>query len=223
MVFLLATCAHPQNSQFLFDADGNLVVQIAEISALPQIIGQPQNQIAAPGELASFSVAAADTRALTYEWRFNGAPLGGSATNDALLLQNVTTNNEGPYTVVLSNPSGSVTSAPALLMIDSDADGIADSWERTYFTNLAQNATADFDHDGASNLQEFLDGTNPTNSVSFATASSFPPTVERSSRRRTNRPTPMAISSRSPPSVRAMRRFVPGSETSPRAATPSRS
>src|SRR6185503_9037512 len=114
-----------------------------------------------------FFVVAADTRALTYQWRFNGVPLGGSATNDAVLLPNVSTSNEGEYRVVLTNPSGSVTSAPALLVIDSDADGVADSWEITYFGSLINSATTDFDGDGSSNLQEFLDGTNPadTNSV----------------------------------------------------------
>ena len=83
-------------------------------AAPPQIIGQPQNRIVAPGEFASFSVVAADTRSLAYQWRFNGTNISG-ATNDAVLLQNVSTNNEGEYRVVLTNPSGSVTSAPALL------------------------------------------------------------------------------------------------------------
>ena len=165
IVLLLATFAHAQDSQFYFDANGNLLVQTAEISAPPQIIGQPQNQIVVPGESASFFVVAADTRALFYQWRFNGTDIGG-ATNDAVLLQNVSTNNEGQYSVVLTNPSGSVTSAPALLMIDSDADGLPDSWEQMFFTNLTQNATADFDGDGISNLTEFLDDTNPTNNAS---------------------------------------------------------
>ncbi len=166
LVFLLATFAHAQNSQFFFDPNGNLLVQKAEISAPPQILGQPQNRVVMPGESASFFVVAADTRALTYQWRFNGIPLGGSATNDALLLQNVGTNNEGQYSVVLTNPSGSVTSAPALLMIDSDTDGVPDSWELTYFGSFTNTATADLDGDGVANLTEFLDGTNPTNSAS---------------------------------------------------------
>jgi hypothetical protein len=165
-VLLVATFARAQDSQFLFDANGNLLVQTAAITAPPQITGQPQNRVLAPGESASFFVVAANTRALTYEWRFNGVPLGGSATNDAVLLQNVSTNNEGEYRVVLTNPSGSVISAPAMLWIDSDADGVGDTFELTYFGNLTNSATGDFDGDGSPNLQEFLDGTNPTNSAS---------------------------------------------------------
>jgi hypothetical protein len=45
---------------------------------------------------------------------------------------------------------------------DTDADGMADSWEMTYFGNLNQTATGDFDGDGVTNRQEFLRGTNPS-------------------------------------------------------------
>ena len=165
LVLLLSSLAHGQDSQFIFDANGNLLVQTAATTAPPQIISQPQNRVVVPGESASFFVVAANTLALTYQWRFNGTNISG-ATNDALLRQNVSTNHEGQYSVVLTNSSGSVTSAVALLMIDRDADGLPDSWEQIYFGGLNQNATADFDGDGISNLTEFLDGTNPTNSAS---------------------------------------------------------
>jgi len=46
--------------------------------------------------------------------------------------------------------------------IDSDADGIADAWERTYTNTLgAFTATSDTDHDGSTDLEEYLAGTNP--------------------------------------------------------------
>ena len=162
---MLASLAHGQDWQFVFDANGNLLVQTAEISALPQILGQPQPQVVGPGELASFFVVVADSRALTYQWRFNGTNLTG-ANNDALLLHNVGATNEGQYSVVVANPSGSVTSAPASLMLDGDGDGMPDSWELANFGSVTSNPTGDFDGDGVSNLDEFLDGTNPTNSAS---------------------------------------------------------
>jgi hypothetical protein len=162
---LAAHLAEAQNSQFGFDANGNFYLQVSEISAAPTIIGQPQPQIVIPGQTASFAVVVADTQNLTYQWLFNGANIN-AANNDALLLTNVGTNNEGTYAVVITNGSGSVTSAPAALMIDSRGCGMSDSWQMTYFNNLTQNATGDFDSDGVSNLQEFLDGTNPTNTTS---------------------------------------------------------
>jgi hypothetical protein len=165
MVMMLATVAHAQNSLFLFDANGNLTVQIADTIALPQILGQPQTQIVIPGESATFSVVVADTRGLSYQWLFNGTSIPG-ATTDALLLANVSTTNEGPYSVIVSNAVGPVLSDPGSLFIDSDGDSLPDSWELSHFGNLTNTATGDFDGDGVSNLQEFLDGTNPTNAAS---------------------------------------------------------
>jgi hypothetical protein len=46
--------------------------------------------------------------------------------------------------------------------LDSDGDGIQDGWENTYFgSSTAGDPLADPDGDYRSNLQEFLDGTNP--------------------------------------------------------------
>lgn len=45
---------------------------------------------------------------------------------------------------------------------DSDLDGLPDSWESQYFGGTGQNGTGDYDADGSNNLQEYLNGTNPT-------------------------------------------------------------
>ncbi len=50
---------------------------------------------------------------------------------------------------------------------DSDSDGLPDQWELQFFGNLAQGPNDDFDHDGASNLDEFLAHTDPTNPSSI--------------------------------------------------------
>jgi len=154
-----------QDFQFTFDRNGNLLTESPVAMAPPQIFSQPQPQVVAPGELASFFVVVADSRVLSYQWRFNDVDITG-ATNETLLLQNVGATNEGPYSVVLVNPSGSVTSAPAALMLDTDFDRLGDSWELANFGSLTNYAAGDFDGDGVSNLQEFLDGTTPTDSSS---------------------------------------------------------
>jgi len=53
---------------------------------------------------------------------------------------------------------------------DTDADGLGDTWERTYFDHLYDPAgatTTDTDGDKQSTLQEYIADTNPTNSSSY--------------------------------------------------------
>src|SRR5206468_577367 len=45
---------------------------------------------------------------------------------------------------------------------DSDGDGMDDDWEVAFFGDLSRDGTGDFDHDGQSDLVEFLAGTDPT-------------------------------------------------------------
>src|SRR5205823_1584755 len=54
-----------------------------------------------------------------FQWKFNGTDIPGAA-GDSLLLTNVNTSNEGQYSVVVTNSAGSVTSAPAELLLRRD-------------------------------------------------------------------------------------------------------
>jgi hypothetical protein len=49
--------------------------------------------------------------------------------------------------------------------VDSDGDGLPDWWEMLYFGNLNQGTNDDPDGDGITNLQEYLEGRNPTKSA----------------------------------------------------------
>lgn len=49
---------------------------------------------------------------------------------------------------------------------DTDGDGLPDLWEYRYFYSLNQTAAGDPDNDGISNLDEYLDGTDPTSNSS---------------------------------------------------------
>lgn len=50
---------------------------------------------------------------------------------------------------------------------DSDGDGLLDTWETTYFGDLSRDGSGDFDGDGATDLAEFLAGSNPTLNTSW--------------------------------------------------------
>ncbi len=75
------------------------------------------------------------------------------------------------YYILLTNSTASAIDSTITmkgvnaLTEDEDNDLIADAWERLYFPTLAitsVNPSADPDVDGSTNLQEFLNGTNPT-------------------------------------------------------------
>ena len=70
-----------------------------------------------PGSNATFSVTASGPAPLSYQWFYNGTNLLAGATNTVLALANVQTNQAGSYTVVVTNAYGSVTSAPASLLV----------------------------------------------------------------------------------------------------------
>ncbi|MDD3179012.1 MAG: fibronectin type III domain-containing protein [Opitutaceae bacterium] len=60
---------------------------------------------------------------------------------------------------------GGVTQCPIRLILwadDTNQNGISDAWEMQYFGNLSHTGGADSDSDGLSDIQEFLNGTNPT-------------------------------------------------------------
>ena len=47
---------------------------------------------------------------------------------------------------------------------DTDCDGMPDAWEMDHFGTLDRDGTGDFDGDGVSDLDEFMNGTDPTQS-----------------------------------------------------------
>src|ERR1700686_4955945 len=102
--------------KYSYDQSGNVAVRAASALLPPEIAGQPVKQVAAPGEIVTFSVVLADSRAKTFQWRFNGADIP-AATGDSLLLTNISAANEGQYSVVVTNSAGSVTSDPATLTL----------------------------------------------------------------------------------------------------------
>lgn len=85
----------------------------------PTITAQPGDQSVAAGSTATFSVGVSGTSPFTYQWRLNGAPIP-AATNNPLVLPNVSAANAGSYTVVIINttgPTNSATSSAATLSV----------------------------------------------------------------------------------------------------------
>ena len=159
------TYLRAQEADYSFDPSGNLVSAITNSAFAPMITAQPQNKLLQPGAPVSLSVAATGF-GLAYQWLSNGVPIAG-ATNDTLLLPGLSGGNFGSYSVIISNTSGVVTSTPAAIWLDSNGNGIPDWYESLYFGNLNQPGDGDYDGDGVSNLDEYLEGTDPTDPTSY--------------------------------------------------------
>ena len=72
------------------------------VPVAPSITAQPQGQVVNAGSNATFTVTAAGTAPLSYQWRFNNTNLA-SATNASYTRTNVQANTTGEYTVVVTN------------------------------------------------------------------------------------------------------------------------
>ncbi len=86
------------------------------VDNVPVITTQPQNASVMAGGAAGFSVTATGTGPLAYQWRFNGTNIAG-ATQANLSLSNVTTNQAGVYSVIVTNAVGSAPSSNAILTV----------------------------------------------------------------------------------------------------------
>ena len=82
----------------------------------PTITNQPQGKVVTQGASATFIVGATGAAPLSYQWRFEGTNLAG-ATASSYTRANVQTNDSGPYSVVITNLAGSVTSLDAMLTV----------------------------------------------------------------------------------------------------------
>jgi uncharacterized repeat protein (TIGR03803 family) len=94
------------------------------ITSAPEITSQPTDQDVAAGSEAQFNVAVFGASPLTYQWQLNGGNLTDNgrvsgSTGRILTVKNVTTNDAGTYTVVVSNGLGSVTSSGAALIVQA--------------------------------------------------------------------------------------------------------
>jgi hypothetical protein len=80
----------------------------------PTIGTQPQAATVALGAPATFSVVVAgDTP--TYQWFENGVAIAGATSSTLTTAPTVAADNQAAFTVVVTNASGSATSAPAIL------------------------------------------------------------------------------------------------------------
>ncbi len=103
----------------------NSVAAVLTILAVPPTItAQPTNQTVQAGGTASFTVTAAGTPPLAYQWNFNGTNIAG-ATNATFTFTNVQFSQAGNYAVSVTNAYGSTNSSNATLSVVATLDHFA--------------------------------------------------------------------------------------------------
>jgi hypothetical protein len=81
------------------------------------ITGQPADTFVGTGQAATFRVVAEGSPPITYQWRKNGADIPGATLASYTTPPTVIGDNNSLFTVLLTNPAGSVTSSPAKLNV----------------------------------------------------------------------------------------------------------
>ena len=111
------TVAVSNSAGSVMSSGATLTVNAAVIP--PSITTQPANQTVTAGQTASFSVIAAGTTPLGYQWQKNGTNITG-ATSASYSTPAATTADSGSiFDVVVSNTAGTATSNAATLTVNA--------------------------------------------------------------------------------------------------------
>jgi len=85
----------------------------------PAVTTQPASATVPLGQPATFTVAAAGTATLTYQWQQNAADIPGATAASYTTTATTVADNGAIFTVVVSNAAGSATSNPATLTVNA--------------------------------------------------------------------------------------------------------
>ncbi|MFM2295938.1 MAG: hypothetical protein RLZZ350_2351 [Verrucomicrobiota bacterium] len=127
--YTLANAQTTNNGNFtviITNSAGSVTSSVATLTVsntAPSIVTNPAPLAIYTGQTAAFTVTAAGTAPLAYQWRFNGTNIS-SATNADYSFNNAQLTNAGNYTVVVTNSIGSVTSAVAALTVSNAAPAV---------------------------------------------------------------------------------------------------
>ncbi len=118
------TKTHVDGSLYYLQRGGSPAGQVHRVrfaqNQPPSITQHPQNLTVAPGQQATFTVAASGSQPLGFQWQRNGANVSG-ATSATLSFTAATSDNGATYRAVVSNSFGTATSNGATLTVSGTA------------------------------------------------------------------------------------------------------
>jgi uncharacterized repeat protein (TIGR03803 family) len=133
VAYSLGSGVYPANVWFTNLNDGAAQSRMFTLAVytVPVIITEPASQIVPEGATATFTVTVASDGPLFYQWTRHGVVLVddgriNGSSGSPLTISNVSSADVGAYTVVVSNPLGSVTNSSGILaVIPVTAPGIS--------------------------------------------------------------------------------------------------
>ena len=102
----------------------------------PTIATEPTNQTVLAGQTATFSVTAAGTMPLTYQWQKGTTAISGATSANYTTPATTTSDNGTKFSVVVSNSVGSATSSAVTLTVGASAPATTDVL--TYHNDIAR-------------------------------------------------------------------------------------
>ena len=158
----------------LFDVNttGVYSLMLDDSTVLPQppVIDFIPDRTGVESQGLAFTVTANDPNGtvpvLAVEQMPAGAVLSEQGNGTAVFSWMPFVGQAGRYEVVFTATDGALTASrhAALIInsvLDSDGDGLLDTWELEKFGSLSRDGSGDFDGDGISDLEEFLLGSDP--------------------------------------------------------------
>ena len=92
---------------------------VTTAAVAPTISTQPVNQTVTAGQTATFTVVAAGTAPLGYQWQKNGINIAGATSTSYTTPATTTADSGSTFRVVVSNTAGTVTSSAATLTVST--------------------------------------------------------------------------------------------------------
>ena len=100
------------------------ILTVTSVAQAPSITQQPLSQQVAVGQPATFTVVAAGSAPLKYQWQKGGANISQATASRYTTLATVLTDSGSQFRVVVSNSVGSVTSNTVSLTVTSVSAGV---------------------------------------------------------------------------------------------------
>jgi hypothetical protein len=97
---------------------GSATLTVNSAPVGPSITSQPANQTVTAGLTATFSVIAAGTAPLTYQWQNNNANISGATSASYTTPATVSGDNGATFRVIVTNSVTSITSNSATLIVN---------------------------------------------------------------------------------------------------------